>query len=460
MSTLWSDRVDMNMTNLLPFLIIVYAILPRKARSIPITKSLGERITEPRKDYSDDYFDVSEGLVLQDEPETKIKLDSAPLDVSRNSFISPPGLGKKNKATGGDSVAPEYMLDLYNRFSRNNLDLPASNIVRSFKNVNLKDGELDRTDYKDVGAPEGTKSQVHVLTFNISSIARREKVSLAELRLFTLIEQDKNAYYFGVDRTISVLDIVDSENVDTLSSYDYYLISTRRVYGQFSDWETFDVTSAVERWVKSGQPIHQIEIRIETLIWRFSFGFMDIKTIPNDNKEPLLLVYSNDDSKHSEHVDERHELISHELSSHSVSGSKTKGKYNKPSDMYLENASEPKLSRRKRSKGFHRSSVCRRRPMFVNFEDINWHTWIIAPRGYQAYQCVGKCYFPVNEHLSPSKHAIIQSMLHSHYPKKAVRACCVPTKLEPISILYVDEQGVITYKYKYDGMVVAECGCR
>lgn len=51
-------------------------------------------------------------------------------------------------------------------------------------------------------------------------------------------------------------------------------------------------------------------------------------------------------------------------------------------------------------------------------------------------------------------------MLNAAYSKKASETCCVPTKLEPISILYVDDQGIVTYKYKYDGMVVAECGCR
>lgn len=50
--------------------------------------------------------------------------------------------------------------------------------------------------------------------------------------------------------------------------------------------------------------------------------------------------------------------------------------------------------------------------------------------------------------------------MHAAHPKRASRACCVPTKLDPISILYLDENGVITYKYHYDGMVVAECGCR
>ena len=73
---------------------------------------------------------------------------------------------------------------------------------------------------------------------------------------------------------------------------------------------------------------------------------------------------------------------------------------------------------------------------------------------------MGKCYVPIGAHLSPTKHAIIQTLVHAAHPKRASRACCVPTKLEPISILYLDENNVITYKYHYDGMVVAECGCR
>ena len=79
---------------------------------------------------------------------------------------------------------------------------------------------------------------------------------------------------------------------------------------------------------------------------------------------------------------------------------------------------------------------------------------------FQAYECVGKCTFPVHDNLTPTKHAIIQTLLSTLHPDKTSRACCVPTKLDPISVLYVDENGVVTYKNKYEGMVVAECGCR
>ena len=78
----------------------------------------------------------------------------------------------------------------------------------------------------------------------------------------------------------------------------------------------------------------------------------------------------------------------------------------------------------------------------------------------QAYECTGRCYHPISDHLSPTRHAIIQTMLHAAHKKKASPVCCVPTRLDPISILYIDDKQTVTYKYKYEGMIVAECGCR
>ncbi|GJQ88443.1 hypothetical protein Trydic_g15440, partial [Trypoxylus dichotomus] len=113
------------------------------------------------------------------------------------------------------------------------------------------------------------------------------------------------------------------------------------------------------------------------------------------------------------------------------------------------------LRRIKRSK-----NTCRRKSLYVDFADIQYDTWIVQPSGYEAYQCHGRCFYPVAEHLSPTKHAIVQALLHSVDPLKAPRSCCVPTKLSSISVLYIDDKGVLTYRYAYKDMVVAECGCR
>ena len=248
------------------------------------------------------------------------------------------------------------------------------------RNNLLFTGKKSHREVESADTMPRTDSQVHILTFNISSIGRRENINLAQLRLFLRVEREKRNYFsLSVDRTISVLEVTSPEPKQSLldmTKAQYQLIQYRRVYFYRSDWEVFDITSTVEQWVKSSKPIHLIEIRIETIIWSLSAGHIAIETIPNKNEQPLLLVYSNDKYLHQEHVEERHELITHELSSYS--------EHSSPSDIYLDNSStRGRLNRQKRSRGFRRSSTCRRRPMYVNFEDIDWHTWIIAPRGYQ-----------------------------------------------------------------------------
>ncbi|KYN03512.1 PREDICTED: protein 60A-like [Cyphomyrmex costatus] len=115
-----------------------------------------------------------------------------------------------------------------------------------------------------------------------------------------------------------------------------------------------------------------------------------------------------------------------------------------------------------------RRNSCRRRPMYVDFALIAYDDWVVAPPGYEAYQCTGKCFFPMGDHLSPTKHAIVQTLMHGAVQasedlrgnKFVSRACCVPTRLAPTSLLYLDARGTLTYEYGYEDMVVTECGCR
>ncbi|KAL2101777.1 hypothetical protein ACEWY4_003538 [Coilia grayii] len=115
--------------------------------------------------------------------------------------------------------------------------------------------------------------------------------------------------------------------------------------------------------------------------------------------------------------------------------------------------------RPRRSKRGAQGDYCRRTSLRVNFKDIGWNHWIVAPPEYEAYECKGSCVFPLTPDVTPSKHAIIQSLVNLSDPKKARRACCVPTKLDPITIMY-QENGVITVRHLYEEMRVAACGCR
>ncbi|XP_017538697.2 growth/differentiation factor 5 [Pygocentrus nattereri] len=102
---------------------------------------------------------------------------------------------------------------------------------------------------------------------------------------------------------------------------------------------------------------------------------------------------------------------------------------------------------------------CNRKQLHVNFKEMGWDDWIIAPLEYEAFHCDGICDFPIRSHLEPTNHAIIQTLMNSMDPRSTPPTCCVPTRLSPISILYIDSANNVVYK-QYEDMVVESCGCR
>ncbi|KAK7870472.1 hypothetical protein R5R35_000748 [Gryllus longicercus] len=104
------------------------------------------------------------------------------------------------------------------------------------------------------------------------------------------------------------------------------------------------------------------------------------------------------------------------------------------------------------------SRSCQMLELYVNFKDLHWQDWIIAPAGFQAFYCSGECNFPLNAHMNATNHAIVQTLVHLMNPLQVPKPCCAPTKLGPIQILYYLEDSNVTLK-RYKNMVVKSCGC-
>lgn len=211
------------------------------------------------------------------------------------------------------------------------------------------------------------------MVFNITSISVEEQIDLAELRLFTLVERDRNMY-IGVDRKVSVYEVTD-DNVG------YHLIDTQHVYGRDSGWETFDVTSAVRKWVTRPNSLQILEIRIESVFHSVTSGTLDILTAPQHKNEPLLVVFSTDKQKVQLHKTERHELITREDSLYDFqSPLKSSEKSNNSNETNtIGHMIRSRVKRRGRGSG----GMCRRKPMTVRFSDIQWDSWILAPPSYE-----------------------------------------------------------------------------
>lgn len=346
----------------------------------------------------------------------------------------------------------------------------------------------------------------HSLLFNVS-VPHHEHVTAAELRLYTLVQTDRHLYA-GVNRKVTVYELElpdqgsdnDRDNVTDAARGDggsrgggeqirLLELASRQVYGTDNGWQAFDLTAAVQRWCTSDSTsTHQLEVHIAGMIGEDvsqasmedvkdgDLGDMKIDTSAGEKHKPLLIVFSDDPS--SDHRDDKRELnemIDHETSNAilqndlGVSGlNDLWGKTDQDQSGSVEPDEEDLIQMhsnliydtasriRRNAKGNH----CRKQSMYVEFKDIGWDNWILAPAGYEAFECAGLCSFPLTRHETPTKHAIVQTLMNINNPQRTARACCVPTKLEPIPLLYLDDTGVVTYKKKFEGMVVAECGCR
>lgn len=296
------------------------------------------------------------------------------------------------------------------------------------------------------------------LLFNVS-IPHHEKITMAELRLYTLAED--RPLHENLDRKITIFEVLEGEHGGGKEGDERRLqaLASRFIYSTDNEWKTFEVTEAVRKWHHSDSTTHRLEVQVE-----FRGGenpnpgrHRGIDINLETKHKPLLIVFS-DDHSHAkkEEIYELKEMMEHEqvqewpdLDLQDISSS--------PNDLLQirSNIIYDSTSRiRRNAKG----STCKKTSLYVDFKEIGWDSWIIAPAGYDAYQCKGACNFPLDGSQSTT-HAMVQTSVHLNDPQRASPACCVPTKLDPISLLFLDK-GIVTFKQNYEGMSVSECGCR
>ncbi|KAI1720766.1 transforming growth factor beta like domain-containing protein [Ditylenchus destructor] len=102
---------------------------------------------------------------------------------------------------------------------------------------------------------------------------------------------------------------------------------------------------------------------------------------------------------------------------------------------------------------------CKVRSLYVDFKDLGWDAWVIAPTGYQADYCDGDCSFPLDSSLTPTNHAIVQTLVHVLDERRASPAQCAPTALKSQSILFFNNERNVVMR-RYHNMRVRQCGCK
>ncbi|KAM9462454.1 growth/differentiation factor 2 [Clarias gariepinus] len=328
---------------------------------------------------------------------------------------------------------PPFMMELYNKYASDMPSVPRSDVIRSFVIQEVTQSVISEN-----------KSS-HRLLFNVS-VPSYEEVIVVQLRLFMLRQRSHSACD-NTSTSISIYNVVHTKAKEILHHVDRKDISDT----EHSDtWEAFDVTSALQSWLQSKHGAGVLEVEVQSGGCGSSQGgSYEISLNSEDSTSPVLIVFSNDLENRKRKVKtEVQEMMTHEEETFLLSKDPVED-YN--SEVHLDQS-----HRRKRNA---RKNYCRRESLKVNFKDIGWDKWIVAPPEYDAYECKGVCSFPLTDDVTPSKHAIIQTLVNLSNPKKAHRACCVPTKLDPLTVMY-QENGIITVRHLYEEMKVAKCGCR
>lgn len=99
--------------------------------------------------------------------------------------------------------------------------------------------------------------------------------------------------------------------------------------------------------------------------------------------------------------------------------------------------------------------------LWITFAKVGWD-WILFPQYYNAKYCEGPCGYAYTRNRIYDRlktfHSIYEMKKSGGEEKKVHQACCVPTDLSQVSVLYVDSEQNVVYTQLQE-MMVEECQC-
>ncbi|XP_071105441.1 nodal homolog [Haliotis cracherodii] len=202
----------------------------------------------------------------------------------------------------------------------------------------------------------------------------------------------------------------------------------------------FDISRAITAWVNG----YHGDVTIHVEMPRTFFRLLS-KTTSEAYENLLVLYLENQDFL-------QNVLVKEQSTYDGLMNSASRGK-----------RSAPDIIRRRRRKNRRwnkagKKQGCRLYDFDVDFNTIGWGEWIIHPTRFNSKFCHGNCPSPIDVRHKPTNHAMLQSLMRSKRSNVAPSPCCVPTKLEPLSMMYV-EDGEVVVRHHED-MIASECGCR
>lgn len=262
------------------------------------------------------------------------------------------------------------------------------------------------------------------------------------------------------------------------------IVDSRRIDTSQSQKLLFDVTALVKPWIADPESNHGIIVRV-------TYDDDDLKKILEANSteiipkltehvrlkrdfrsyseseqtwfdtRPMILLYTEPASRR--HVKREQSDTSADSHPHYAHGTVSNVSTTSPGSPGRTRAM-PAAARKSRlkttiqkAKPRSKTTKCKKHTLSVDFNEVGWTSWIIAPLVYDANYCLGECSYPLHDGQEATNHAILQSIFHSS-GRLVEKVKCAPTSYGKITIIYqMDGRVMMT---SYEEMSVESCGCR
>ncbi|XP_044005754.1 uncharacterized protein LOC122850686 [Aphidius gifuensis] len=404
-----------------PFIISFY----KKTTSSKINKTKSNEIKYEEEEEDDEDDD-------EEEEEEYITVESYLTDFFKRMGFNPPA--NLNTTFEKEISASKFMLDIYNKNKNNDVDendsLSKSDTIIAFSPLD-DDGEKAK--------------KVKRMWFDVDNVTDKNDI-LIEATLKLYIDNrfkinDGNKHKFN----LSIWLRLKAEDTDQPK---HQLVDSIHVLKNFYGWIDFNVTNCLEAWTDDPSENYGLYINVTDEYKNYNDKMTPEKfgVIGFDGDleyQPFIISYYKNtiNSRIQLHFEDDFEIYTRRRKRDVSSLSDLMSKIN---GTFLNSKSKKKKH-------------CRLEKHHVDFAKIGYHNSIVEPPGYEFSVCRGECSFVMGTNVGITNHAVVQMLMSYHYPE-VPKPCCTPSKLSPLSVLYMAKDSSLVLQNKLD-MIADECGC-
>ena len=269
-----------------------------------------------------------------------------------------------------------------------------------------------------------------------------------------------------VDRSVRIeifQIVIDNDNQQLFSRFLRRSIASRLVSLENIGWEEFDVSKAVQDWVRDPLTNNGLEVTCDSrynmddlihfVTWnetslrsRSDYSlFISATQFDSISYDPSLWPILNVLTQVRTIIPQRIKRSVDIINYYSSTDTIRNNAENVPEDCTVEES----------------ETRCCRYPIYFSFRDMNWDTWIIEPEGYMMYYCYGEC---PEGFKSASKYSDFISRVLANNAglnvemRKRMSVKCVPSELGPISIAHLNRDSVSIVSV-LKNMIPLKCHC-